>query len=77
MMCGGVEVDLHAFLKLEIDGGGLSDSLPGRFVPRGKSPPVPTEYEARWTPESVWTRWRREKLPVLVGNRTLVVQPVA
>jgi hypothetical protein len=26
-----------------------------------KEPPVPIESEAGWTPEAVWTLWRREK----------------
>ena len=28
---------------------------------REKEPPVPTEYEAGWAPESVQMLWRREK----------------
>jgi hypothetical protein len=27
----------------------------------GKEPPVPIGLEAGWTPEPVWTMWRREK----------------
>jgi hypothetical protein len=34
---------------------------PGRRA-RENEPPVPTEQEARWTPKSVWTFWRRKKM---------------
>jgi hypothetical protein len=36
--------------------------------------------EAGWAPEPIWTRWQREKLPTLAGNRTSIapiVQPIA
>jgi len=49
----------------------------GQIYTSAGSPPVPIEQEAGWTPETVWTRWPREVLPALVGNRNLVVQPVA
>jgi len=28
-------------------------------VPKGKEPPLTTEFEALWVPESVWTFWTR------------------
>jgi hypothetical protein len=34
----GVEVYLHAFLTSELDGGEWSDSRPGRFIPRERTP---------------------------------------
>jgi hypothetical protein len=45
----------------------------------GKEPPVPTEQEAAWAPEPVWTRWWREKNPITDPARkwTSVIQPVA
>jgi len=42
-------------------------------LPRGKQPPVPTV----WAAESVWTRWRRENIPVPAANLTLALQSVA
>jgi hypothetical protein len=36
-----------------------------------------TGLEDWWAPEPVWTRWRREKNSILVGNRTPFFQPVA
>jgi hypothetical protein len=41
----------------------------------GKEPPIPTEKEAGWNPEPVWTPKRR-KFPAAAGNRTPLVQPV-
>jgi hypothetical protein len=42
--------------------------------PSGRELPVPTE----WTPEPVWTLWRREEeLINLPGNGTRTIQPVA
>ena len=29
-------------------------------LPAGKECPAPTEYQAGWAPQSVWTLWRRE-----------------
>jgi hypothetical protein len=34
-----------------------SASRPGRALPPGKEPPVPTVQEAGWAPEPVWTQW--------------------
>jgi hypothetical protein len=40
----------------------VSDQLhsPAALSP-GKEPPVYIEWEAEWTPELIWTRWRREQ----------------
>jgi hypothetical protein len=46
------------------------------LYPPGKSPAVSIGQEAGWSPESVWTLWRREK-SFNAGNRTQTVQPVA
>jgi len=35
---------------------------PAALLP-GKKPPVLIGYVAEWAPESVWMRWRREKIP--------------
>jgi hypothetical protein len=34
----GAEVQLHAFLTSILHGGDLSDSRPGRFIPRERKP---------------------------------------
>lgn len=39
-----------------------------------KEPKVPTEYEAGWTPESVWTLWKKEKFLTPAGNETAIPQ---
>jgi len=36
--CEGMEVCVHAFLTLALDGGEWSASRPGRFILRGKTP---------------------------------------
>jgi hypothetical protein len=40
----------------------------------GEKTPVPTEQEAGWAPEPVWTQRLEEKSSASVGDRTLVVQ---
>jgi hypothetical protein len=65
---GGMEVEFHAFLTSELDGGEWSASSHGRFTPGTQ--------EAGWTPKPAWTRWLREKYPAPPGNRTPIVQPV-
>jgi hypothetical protein len=49
---------------------------PQPLYSRGKSPQVPTRYEAGWAPEPVWTLWSTEKFAP-TGNWTPAVQPVA
>jgi hypothetical protein len=53
---GGVKVWLHALLTSALDVDELSASRSDHFSP---SPVKETE----WTPEPVWTRWRRENNP--------------
>jgi hypothetical protein len=36
------------------------------LYPLVKKPPVPIGYEDGWTPEQVWTLWRREKVALLI-----------
>jgi hypothetical protein len=57
-------------------GGEWSASCPGRALPPGKGPPVPTVHEAGWAPEPVWTQGLEEKSSALVGGRNPIVQPV-
>jgi len=45
-------------------------------LPPRKETPMPLGEEAGWTPETVWTRWRRKQIPASAGNRTPIVQPV-
>jgi hypothetical protein len=35
-------------------------------------PRAPVVQEAGWAPEPVWTLWKTEKSPPLVGNGTLI-----
>jgi hypothetical protein len=66
----------YSFLNSALDEGELSVSCPGRALPPGKWPPVPTVQEAGWTPEPVWTQRLEEKSSAFVGDRTPVVQSV-
>jgi hypothetical protein len=40
-------------------------------LPLGRNP-VPTNWEAKLTPEPVWTVWRREKSVATTGHRTTI-----
>ena len=48
-------------------------------APPGKKVPVPTEYEAGWAEEPVWTFWKRQKIRLLLPGieplRKLVTTP--
>jgi hypothetical protein len=48
---GGVDVQLHAFLTLALDGNGWSPSCPGPFTP--VQLPVTTELGVGWAPKPV------------------------
>jgi hypothetical protein len=66
----------YSNLTSALDGGEWSVSRPGRALPPGKGPPVPTGQEAGWAPESVWTQRLKEKSSAPVRDRTPIVQPV-
>jgi hypothetical protein len=66
----------YSFLTSALEGGERSASRPGRALPPGKEPPVPTVEEAGWAPEPVWTQRLEEKYSASVGDRTPVVQSV-
>jgi hypothetical protein len=61
------------FLASALDGGEWLVSCPGRFTPDERAPVLIGE-EAGWSPEPVWTLWRREKNHASAGIRTLAVQ---
>jgi hypothetical protein len=64
----------YCFLTSALEGGEWSASRPGRALPLGKEPPVPTVREAGWAPEPVWTQRLEEKSSASVGGRNPVVQ---
>jgi hypothetical protein len=66
----------YPFLTTALEGGEWSASRPGRALPPGKEPPVPTVQEAGWAPEPVWKQRLEEKSSAPVGDRTPVVQSV-
>jgi hypothetical protein len=51
----------YSFTTLALDGGERSASRPGRALPPGKGPLVPTGYDTGWAPELVWTQEVRGK----------------
>jgi hypothetical protein len=57
-------------------GGEWSVSRPGRTLPPGKGPPVPTVQKAGWAPEPVWIQGLEEKSSAPVRDQTPIVQPV-
>jgi hypothetical protein len=66
----------YSFLTSALEGDEWSASRPGRALPPGKEPPVPTVQEAGWAPEPVWTQRLEGKPSVSVGDRTSAVQSV-
>jgi hypothetical protein len=66
----------YSFLTPALEGGEWSASRPGRALPAGKEPPVPTVQEAGWAPGPVWTQRLEEKSSASIGNRTPAVQSV-
>jgi hypothetical protein len=52
-------VDIHVFLTSVVARRAWSASSPGHFITE-KVDPVPIAQEVGWTPEPVWTIWRRE-----------------
>jgi hypothetical protein len=63
-----------SFLTSALDWGEWSASRPGRTLPPGKGPPVPTGQEAGWTPEPVLTQKQEEKSFASAQDLTPVVQ---
>jgi hypothetical protein len=63
----------YSFLTSALEGGEWSASGPGRPLPPGKEPPVPTVQEAGWAPQPVWTQRLDEKSSASVGDRTPAV----
>jgi len=55
---------VRVILALLLDGGALSDSRPGRFIP-GENIPIIGEYEAGWDPQSIWIprKWDKSLAP--------------
>ena len=61
----GVKVELHTLLTSALDGRQLAVLHHGQLTPERRSQ-APTEEQARWTPEFIWTLWG--KFYVLNGN---------
>jgi hypothetical protein len=76
MHLGDRRYSSYSFLTSALEGGEWSASRPGRALPPGKEPPVPTVQEAWWAPEPVWTQRLQEKSSAPVGDRTPAVQAV-
>jgi hypothetical protein len=66
----------YSFFTSALEGGEWSASRPGRALPPGKEPPIPTVQEAGWAPEPVWTQRGEEKSSASVGDRTPAAQSV-
>jgi hypothetical protein len=66
----------YSFLTSALEGGEWSASRPGRALPPGKEPPVPTVQEAGWAPEPVWTQRLEERSSTSGRDQTPAVQSV-
>jgi hypothetical protein len=66
----------YSSLTSALDVGEWSALRPGRDLPPGKAPPVPTVQEAGWAPEPVWMQRLEKKCSASVRDRTPVVQSV-
>jgi hypothetical protein len=64
----------YSFTTSALDGGEWSASRPGRTLPPGKGPLVPTVQEAGWAPEPVWTQRLEEKSSAPAGYRTPIAR---
>jgi hypothetical protein len=75
---GGVDVKIHIFLTSALVGDKWSASRLGRFT-SGEIAPGTHWIEVGWTPEPVWTTWRRENSWPYRDSKSnpSVVQPVA
>jgi hypothetical protein len=58
----------YSFSTSALEGGDWSASRPGRALPPGKEPQVPTVQEAGWAPEPVWTQRGEEKSSACRGS---------
>jgi hypothetical protein len=56
----------YCFLASALEGGEWSATRPGRALPPGKEPPVPTVQEAGWAPEPVWMQRLEEKSSISI-----------
>jgi hypothetical protein len=72
---GGVEVYLHAFLTLALNGCGWSVSHPGHFIPEERAPSIHCIGGLVGTRVSLDVV-SKTKIPVPAGNLTLVIQPI-
>jgi hypothetical protein len=75
----GVEVKVHAFMTLALDGGEWSASRPGRFTPRKRCPGI--HWIGSWVgPRAVLYAVVKRKIPSprrKSNPKTPTVQPVA
>jgi len=69
---GRVEVSLHPFLTWALDGGEWS-AYTLRALALGTECLVPTEWEAEFARDPLWTFWRRDKSLALARNHTQVL----
>jgi hypothetical protein len=75
---GGMDIQIHIFLTSALVGGEWSVSRPAALSP-GKEPEVPIIQEGWWTPEPIWTIWRRQNSWPYQDTKSdpSVVHPVA
>jgi hypothetical protein len=64
----------YSFKTSALDGGDWWAPSPGRALPPGKGPPVPSRQEAGWASELVWTRKLEEKSSCLCRGYWLGVK---
>jgi hypothetical protein len=69
MHTGRAQVKLHPFLSLALGASMWSVSGPSHSM--SLQPLAPSQQEAQWAPELVWTFWRTEKWLALAGNQIL------
>jgi hypothetical protein len=63
---GGMEIRLHLFFPLALDGD-VSSTLRCGCITPGKEPLVPIEWEADWAPALFWTLSNRKMSVALLG----------
>jgi hypothetical protein len=67
---GGVDIDLHSFLTLALKWVEVVSQYHTVATLHPRNNPGPIALEVGWTPEPVWTFWRREKFGSLLGFET-------